>query len=87
LNDTEKFSLYPEYWDVRLERNKFFSKLRSFREDLIKENPEAVNIDVFSKVLLERYGVKIYLEGVGISPRYDVVDQAAFTMFVLKYDR
>lgn len=86
MSDTEKFSLHPEYWDYRLERDKFFSKLRIFRQDLLKENHEAEDIDVFSKILLERYGVKIYLEGGGISPRYDVVDEAAFTMFVLKYD-
>jgi hypothetical protein len=86
MNLSENIALNPEYWDYKLERDRLFSRLQRFRSDLLKENPSATNFDIFSQILLERYGVKIYLEGGGISTHYDVVNESAFTMFVLKYD-
>ena len=86
--NTTPDSLVTDYWDYRLERDKFWDRLRRYRYDVIRTDPELIDVEKFQKVLLDNYGVKIHLNESGqILPSYDVVDESSFTMFLLKYDR
>ena len=87
-DNTTPDSLVSDFWDYRLERDKFWDKLRRYRADTIALDPSAKSVEKLRDILLANYGVRLHLTDIGeILPSYDVVDEASFTMFLLKYDR
>ena len=86
--NTTPDSLVTDFWDYRLERDKFWTRLRIFREDAVKQDPDLENLTKLQVLLEQNYGVRIHLNDARyILPSYDIVDEASFTMFLLKYDR
>ena len=87
-DNTTPDSLVSDFWDYRLERDKFWTRLRRFRQDAVKQDPDLENSDKLIALLEKNYGVRVHVNDIGqILPSYDVVDEASFTMFLLKYDR
>ena len=66
--------------DIKQKRNQHWARLRLARLD-------SPNSDHFIKWLETQHGIQIHMTNDMISDSYAVVDQAKYTMYLLKYGR
>lgn len=72
------------YEEERTKRNKYWSRLKRAFDDFQKEN-NSVDLEMFKKYMIDRYGLQVNMLGWSISGTFNVVDESRYLMFLLKY--